>query len=96
MPMHSLTQKRIQMPEVKAITHYETALQLDPSMFWAHYSLGAIYKKQEKDDQALSKFQTCLTLNPKSYPAHYYIGEIPSQTRQSYRSDPNPLNLHKP
>ena len=62
--------------EVKAITHYETALQLDPSMFWAHYSLGAIYKKQEKDDQALSKFQTSLTLNPKSYPAHYYIGEI--------------------
>ena len=62
--------------EKNAIVHFETALQLDPSMFWAHYSLGAIYQKQEKYDQALTKFQTCLTLNPKYYPAHYYIGEI--------------------
>ncbi len=59
-----------------AIGYYETALQLDPSMFWAHYSLGAIYQKQEKYDQALTKFQTSLSINPESYPAHYYIGEI--------------------
>ncbi|MDE0086097.1 MAG: tetratricopeptide repeat protein [Candidatus Poribacteria bacterium] len=59
-----------------AISHYETALQLDPSLFWAHYSLGAIYQKQQNYDQALTKFQTCLTINPEYYPAHYYIGEI--------------------
>ena len=62
--------------ENQAITHYEAALQLDPSMFWAHYSLGAIYQKQEKYDDALTKFKTSLTLNPNYYPAHYYIGEI--------------------
>ncbi len=62
--------------EELAISHYETALQLDPSLFWAHYSLGAIYQKQQNYDQALTKFQTCLTLNPEYYPAHYYIGEI--------------------
>lgn len=59
-----------------AISHYETALQLDPSMFWAHFSLGAIYQRQEKYEQALTKFKTSLTLNPNYYPAHYYIGEI--------------------
>ena len=62
--------------ETKAITQYETALELDPSMFWAHFGLGAMYQKQEKYDQALTKFKTCLTLNSKYYPAHYYIGEI--------------------
>ncbi len=62
--------------ETNAISQYEDALELDPSMFWAHYSLGAIYQKQEKYDLALTKFQTSLTLNPKYYPAHYYIGEI--------------------
>ena len=60
----------------KAIGYFETALELDPSLFWAHFSLGAIYKKQKKYDEALSKFQTSLTLNPKYYPAHYYIGEV--------------------
>ena len=68
--------KQNQNAEEKAIGYYETALQLDPSLFWAHYSLGAIYQKQQKYDQALTKFQTCLTLNPEYYPAHYYIGEI--------------------
>ena len=78
--------------EEKAIGYYETALQLDPSLFWAHYSLGAIYQKQQKYDQALTKFQTCLTLNPKYYPAHYYIGEIQlkqgrhTQALQSFES----------
>ena len=62
--------------ENKAIANYEIALQLDPSMFWPHFSLGAIYQKQEKYDQALTKFKTSLTLNPEYYPAHYYIGEI--------------------
>ncbi len=62
--------------ETKAIANYEAALQLDPSMFWAHYSLGAIYQKQEKYDDALTKFKTSLTINPNYYPAHYYIGEI--------------------
>ncbi len=62
--------------ETKAITNYETALELDPSMFWAHFGLGAIFQQQEKYDQALTKFKTSLTLNPKYYPAHYYIGEI--------------------
>ena len=63
--------KQNQNAEEKAIGYYETALQLDPSLFWAHYSLGAIYQKQQKYDQALTKFQTCLTLNPEYYPAHY-------------------------
>ncbi len=62
--------------ETKAITNFETALQLDSSMFWAHYSLGAIYQKQKKYDEALAKFKTSLTLSPNYYPAHYYIGEI--------------------
>ncbi len=62
--------------ETKAIANYEAALQLAPSMFWGHYSLGAIYQKQGKYDDALTKFKTSLTLNPNYYPAHYYIGEI--------------------
>jgi len=68
--------KDIPEAETKAISNYETALELDPSMFWAHFGLGAMYQKQEKYDQALTKFKTSLTLNSKYYPAHYYIGEI--------------------
>lgn len=60
----------------KAIDNFETAIQLDPSLFWAHYSLGAVFKKHERYDEALTKFKTCLTLNRDYYPAHYYIGEI--------------------
>ena len=74
--------------EVKAITNYETALQLDPSMFWAHYSLGAIYKKQEKDDQALSKFQGLSYIKSKVLSRALLHRRNSSQTRQSYRSDP--------
>lgn len=69
----------------KAIANFETAIELDPSLFWAHYSLGAVYKKQERYDEALTKFKTCLTLNPDYYPAHYYIGEI--QLKQGNHSD---------
>ncbi len=61
---------------VKAETNFKVAITLDPSMFWAHYSLGAIYQRQQKYDEALSKFETSLSLNPKYYPAYYYIGEI--------------------
>ena len=68
--------KEMPEAETKAIANFEAALQLDPSMFWAHYSLGAIYQKQEKYDDALTKFKTSLTLDPNYYPAHYYIGEI--------------------
>ena len=68
----------------EAVTHAETnfqaAITLDPSMFWAHCSLGVIYQRQQKYDEALTKFETSLSLNPKYYPAYYYIGEI--QIRQ--------------
>lgn len=69
----------------KAIANFETAIQIDPSLFWAHYSLGAVYKKQERYDEALTKFKTCLTLNPDYYPGHYYIGEI--HLKQGNHSD---------
>lgn len=59
-----------------AETNFAAAIALDPSMFWAHYSLGAIYQRQQKYEEALTKFQTSLSLNPKYYPAYYYIGEI--------------------
>lgn len=74
---YSLTDLRMNdTAQESAIENYETALQLDPTLYFANYSLGAIYKKQEKFDQALSQFQTCLSLNPEYYPAHYAIGEV--------------------
>lgn len=62
--------------EAKAIAYFEKAIELDVSLFWAHFNLAVIYKKQAKDAQALSIFRTSLDLNPKYYPIHYYMGEI--------------------
>ncbi len=74
---YALTEEKENREAIEnAETHFKTAITLDPSMFWAHYSLGAIYQRQQKYDEALTKFQTSLSLNPKYYPAYYYIGEI--------------------
>ena len=78
---YALTEEKDNREAIEnAATNFKTAITLDPSMFWAHYSLGALYQRQQKYEEALTKFQTSLSLNPKYYPAYYYIGEI--QIRQ--------------
>jgi Tfp pilus assembly protein PilF len=42
----------------KAVTEYQRALQLDPSLNRIHYVLGRIYRKQGKTGLADTEFQT--------------------------------------
>ena len=82
--------------EVKAITNYETALQLDPSMFWAHYSLGANLQKARKGRSGTLQISDLSHIKSKILSRALLYRRNSSQTRQSCRSDPNPSNLHKP
>lgn len=60
----------------KATGQFQKALVLNPELYYAHFSLGVIYQKQEKYDLALQELATALNLNPKSYAAHYKHGEV--------------------
>ena len=60
----------------KSANQFQQAISLNPDLALAHFSLGGVYRLQEKYDLALVEIETCLQLNPEYYPAHYKRGEI--------------------
>ena len=48
----------------KAITHYKTAIKIDPSFFQAYVNLGTLLAQQGSLKEAINYFQEALRLKP--------------------------------
>lgn len=55
----------------EAITHYRTALQLNPHYDNAWYNLGAALKEQGKPEEAIASFDKCISINPGNTAARW-------------------------
>ncbi|MFQ6043387.1 MAG: tetratricopeptide repeat protein [Candidatus Poribacteria bacterium] len=51
------------------------AIQLDPNLADAHYSLGVIYDRMGYVKKAMSEFETTVKLDETNYKAHLYLAE---------------------
>ncbi len=47
----------------KAVAAYEKVLELDPSLYLAHYNLGILYERQRDYDNALHHFNQVIALS---------------------------------
>ncbi len=59
-----------------AVTYFQSAIEMDPVLFWPHFTLGAIYQQRNQNELALAEFRTCIEINPNHYPVYYQIGKI--------------------
>jgi tetratricopeptide (TPR) repeat protein len=58
----------------RAISEYQTALQLNPDYVEAHSNLGTAYEHQGLLDRAISEYRTALELNPAWAQVHHNLG----------------------
>jgi tetratricopeptide (TPR) repeat protein len=58
----------------EAITHFQTALQINPGCASAHYNFGMALLKKGRVDEAMVHFQTALQINPDYAEAHNNFG----------------------
>ena len=58
----------------KAISVFETALQIAPDYAEAHNNLGVAYEQQGRLDEAVREYQAALRINPGDAMAHYNLG----------------------
>jgi tetratricopeptide (TPR) repeat protein len=69
----SLAKTPGKLPE--AITHFETALRLDPNNAEAHNNLGfALTNFPQRLPEAIAQFEAALRINPNYADAHYNLG----------------------
>jgi tetratricopeptide (TPR) repeat protein len=54
-----------------AIDFYRDAIDLDPSLFEAHYNLGLAWFEMKDPARALSAYEDALSINPTSFEARY-------------------------
>jgi tetratricopeptide (TPR) repeat protein len=59
-----------------AIECFRKAIDLNPNLVKAQYSLGLVYEKQNMLDEAISHYKKALTINPDYPPAHYKLGNV--------------------
>jgi protein O-GlcNAc transferase len=58
----------------EAITHYQKAIELDPSFAEAYYNLGIALKGKGEIDEAITYYQKAIEINPFSAKAYYSFG----------------------
>ena len=59
-----------------AITEWEAALKIDPSLFPAHFNLGTAYMMTGKFELAVNAFKHCLKLNSRYEPALFNLAKV--------------------
>jgi len=58
----------------EAITHYQKAIELNPSLASAYCNLGTALRKKGQLDEAITHYQKALELNPSFASAYYNLG----------------------
>ena len=59
-----------------AITEWEAALKIDPSLLPAHFNLGTAYMMTGKFELAVNAFKHCLKLNSRYEPALFNLAKV--------------------
>ena len=72
--------ERGEWPE--AITHYETALRLDPRLANAHYNLGLALARLGRIAEALARFSAAAEIQPSFVDAHLEWGRMLMKAKQ--------------
>lgn len=60
----------------EALAHCQTALQIEPNLAVAHYSLGNVLAHQGQLDEALAEYRKTLEMQPRFSPAAVNAGDI--------------------
>lgn len=60
----------------KALSEYETAVNLDPTNVGAHYNLGLVYSELSRYEDAEKAFQKTIQLNNKHELAYFNLGHL--------------------
>lgn len=60
----------------EAISHYDKALELDPSYGEAHYNLANALIRQKRVDEAIGHYEKAVALNPNNTMAYYNLGSV--------------------
>jgi len=56
-----------------AVSEFEAALELDPTLARARLELGRVYARQERWDDAIDQFRAVVEGNPDDVRAHFYL-----------------------
>ena len=59
-----------------AVTEWEAALKIDPSLLPAYFNLGTAYMVTDKFELAVSAFKHCLKLNSRYEPALFNLAKV--------------------
>ena len=59
-----------------AVTEWEAALKIDPSLLPAYFNLGTAYMVTDKFELAVSTFKHCLKLNSRYEPALFNLAKV--------------------
>ena len=62
-----------------AITHYKTAIKLDPNLVKAYVNLGAILSKTSRFEEAKTYYKEAIRVNPNSHTAYYNLANTLSR-----------------
>lgn len=66
----------------KAISKYEKAKRIDPSLYEPYYQLGKIYVNEKNYDKAEIMFKMVTELKPNFYHGHLELGQLYFETKQ--------------
>ena len=66
----------------KAIEFFRKAVELDPNLITAHFSLGSMYLKKGDYKSAEIELQKSIELDDKFYSAYYNLGEVYRNQKQ--------------
>lgn len=59
---------------MKALSHFETAIKIDPDYAEAHYNLGNIKMSQRSYPSALNHYQLAFKIDPKAPTVCHILG----------------------
>ena len=60
--------------EGEAVTRYEAALHVDPSLAAAHFNLGGVHLQADRLPEAVDRFEQALKIDPNYVAAHTSLG----------------------
>jgi tetratricopeptide (TPR) repeat protein len=80
------TQKALLYRPEDILADLQQAIQLEPNLASAHYSLGVVYDRMGDIDKAISEFETTVKLDETNYKAQLYLAEKYANSNQPMKA----------
>ncbi|MBM3234917.1 tetratricopeptide repeat protein [Candidatus Poribacteria bacterium] len=80
------TQKALLYRPEDILADLQQAIQLEPNLASAHYSLGVVYDRMGNIDKAISEFETTVKLDEMNYKAQLYLAEKYANSAQPVKA----------